>query len=215
MTAPPESSPWQIPGGGPWDPKGIVGIRRLLERIWELKDRIDETKSYKDDRKYITFVNQVISKVTHDIENLRFNTAISSLMIFSRFGLTGDSSLELKESLKQARFPRDAFEILLVLLSPFAPHMVSEIWEKLGHKDSIFDQPWPTYDEKLIKEEEVNLVIQVNGKLRDRISVPVSITEAEAKQLAMERQRVKSYLESKDIVKIIYVPGRLVNLVVK
>jgi leucyl-tRNA synthetase len=104
--------------------------------------------------------------------------------------------------------------MFLRLLSPFAPHISEELWQRLGHDYSIHNQSWPKWDEELAKDKEITLVVQVNGKLRDRIAVPASITEAQARQLVLERQRVKAYLEGKKIIKTIYVPGRLVNFVV-
>jgi leucyl-tRNA synthetase len=100
-------------------------------------------------------------------------------------------------------------------MAPTAPHLTEELWLRRGHDYSIHNQNWPKWDEELAKDEEITLVVQVNGRLRDRIVVPASITEAEARQLAVERQRVKAYLEGKKVLKTIYVPGRLVNLVVQ
>ncbi|GAI42948.1 unnamed protein product, partial [marine sediment metagenome] len=98
---------------------------------------------------------------------------------------------------------------------PTAPHLAEELWQQMGHSYSIHNQSWPRWDEELAKDEEITLVVQVNGKLRDRMVVPASITEAEARQAALESQRVKAYLEGKEVVKTIYVPGRLVNLVAR
>jgi leucyl-tRNA synthetase len=103
---------------------------------------------------------------------------------------------------------------LLLLLAPTAPHLTEELWERTGHTYSIHNQPWPQWDEELVKEEEVTLVIQVNGKLRDRVTVPVSITEAEARELALGRERIQAYVKDNKVAKIIYVPQRLVNIVV-
>ena len=104
---------------------------------------------------------------------------------------------------------------MLLLLAPTAPHLTEELWQQTGHGYSIHNQGWPKWNEDLVKDEELTLVVQVNGKLRDRITVPASITEEEAKQKALESQRVKSYIEGKEVLKIIFVPGRLVNLVVR
>jgi leucyl-tRNA synthetase len=109
----------------------------------------------------------------------------------------------------------ESLDTLLLLLAPTAPHLAEELWQRTGHDYSIHNQSWPKWDEELAKDEEITLVIQVNGKLRDRITVPVSITEAEARKLALESQRVKAHTEGKELVKAIYVPGRLVNLVVR
>jgi len=102
-----------------------------------------------------------------------------------------------------------------LLVAPTVPHLAEELWQRTGHDYSIHNQSWPKWDEELAKDEEITLVIQVNGKLRDRIAVPVSITEEEAKKLALESQRVKAHTEGKELVKAIYVPGRLVNFVIK
>jgi len=102
-----------------------------------------------------------------------------------------------------------------LLLAPTAPHLTEELWQRTGHEYSIHNQSWPKWDVELAKDEEITLVVQVNGKVRDRVSVPASISEDEAKQLAMNQKRVQPYLEGKQIVNIIYVPARLVNLVVE
>jgi leucyl-tRNA synthetase len=107
-----------------------------------------------------------------------------------------------------------AIETLLMLLSPTAPHMAEELWERTGNTYSVHNQSWPTWDEELAKEEEVTLVIQVNGKVRDKILVPASITEDEARELAMDRERIKAYTAGKTISKVIYIPQKLVSIVV-
>jgi leucyl-tRNA synthetase len=108
-----------------------------------------------------------------------------------------------------------AIDTLLLLLAPTVPHLAEELWQRAGHDYSIHNQSWPQWDEELAKDEEITLVIQVNGKLRARLTVPVSITEAEARKLALASQRVKAHTEGKKLLKTVYVPGRLVNFVVK
>jgi leucyl-tRNA synthetase len=108
----------------------------------------------------------------------------------------------------------EAISYLLLLLAPTAPHLAEELWTSSGHPYSIHNQPWPRYDEELVKEEEITLVIQVNGKLRDKVLVPASIGEVEAKELALSRERVKVYVDGKKLTRVIYVPKRLVNIVV-
>jgi leucyl-tRNA synthetase len=110
---------------------------------------------------------------------------------------------------------KEAVKTLMLLLAPTAPHLTEELWQRSGYEYSIHNQSWPKWDEALAKEEEITLVVQVNGKLRDRITVPVSITEDEAKEKALESPRVKNHVAGKKIVKTIYVPGRLVNVVVR
>jgi leucyl-tRNA synthetase len=110
---------------------------------------------------------------------------------------------------------REAVRTLLLLLAPSAPHLAEELWQRCGCEYSIHNQPWPAWDESLVAREEFTLVIQVNGRVRDRLTVPVSVTEEEAKKLAMEQEKVKTHLEGRQTVKAIYVPGKLVNIVVK
>ena len=103
----------------------------------------------------------------------------------------------------------------MILLAPFAPHLAEELWEKLGNKDSIFKQKWPEYDKKLVKDETINLVVQINGKLRDTIEVAADIAEDEAKKIALASDKIKKWTADKEVVKVIFVKGRLVNIVVK
>ena len=173
----------------------------------EAEDKLAEEKTHIELQRT---THQTIRKVTNDLEKIRFNTMIAALMEFTNYltkvketGLVIDSDW------------KGTIEKLLLLLAPTAPHLAEELWQRIGGNYSIHNQSWPRWDEELAKEEEITLVVQVNGKLRDRITVPVSITETEARQLALESQRVKPYLEGKTIVKEIYVPGRLVNIVVK
>jgi leucyl-tRNA synthetase len=171
------------------------------------QDKFGDEKAYRELQRV---AHQTIRKVTEDMEKLRFNTMIAALMEFTNYlarvketGAVTDSSWE------------EARDTLLLLLAPTAPHLAEELWQRTEHEYSIHNQSWPEWDEALARDEEITLVVQVNGKLRDRIMVPASITEAEARQIALERQRVKAYLEGKEITDIIYVPGRLVNLVVR
>ena len=108
-----------------------------------------------------------------------------------------------------------AVETLVLLLAPSVPHLAEELWQRTGNEYSVHNQSWPAWDEELVKEDEITLVVQVNGKLRDRISVSASIAEMEARQLALDSERVTTYLQGKEIVKTIYVPGKLVNIVVR
>ena len=211
-------APWEK--GGEWNDTGISGISRWLNRVWNLvleqyqmkptavaQDKFGDEKAYRELQRV---AHQTIRKVTEDMEKLRFNTMIAALMEFTNYlarvketGAVTDSSWE------------EARDTLLLLLAPTAPHLAEELWQWTGREYSIHNQSWPEWDEALARDEEITLVVQVNGKLRDRIMVPASITEAEARQIALERQRVKAYLEGKEITDIIYVPGRLVNLVVR
>ena len=211
-------APWEQ--GGEWNDSGISGISRWLNRVWNLvvepykmsmktvvKDKLTDEKAHRDLQR---ITHQTIRKVTEDLERLRFNTMIAALMEFTNY-LT-----KLKEAgtVNDSDW-RESTAILLKLLAPTAPHLAEELWQRTGHEYSIHNQSWPQWDEELARDEEITLVVQVNGKLRDRITVPASITEAEARQIALERERVKAYLEGKEIVKTICVPGGPVNFVVR
>jgi len=211
-------APWEQ--GGEWDDSGISGIGRWLNRVWKLilepykmkdaafaLDRLGKDKAHRDLQR---ITHQTVRKITDDLERFRFNTMIAALMEFTNYLMKAKETGNISDSAwKEAR------DILLLLLAPTAPHLAEELWQQTGHEYSIHNQSWPKWDEELAKDKEITLVVQVNGKLRDRIIVPASITEAEARQLAVERQRVKAYLEGKKILKTIYVPKRLVNFVVK
>jgi leucyl-tRNA synthetase len=155
-------------------------------------------------------VHQTIRRVTQDMEKIRFNTMVAALM-----ELTNNLS-RVKEAGAVASSSWDeAISVLLRLLAPSTPHLAEELWEKTGHEYSIHNDAWPQWDEELAREEEITLVVQVNGKLRDRIAVPVSISEEEARELALSSERVKAHLDDRKVQRVIYVPGRLVNVVVR
>jgi leucyl-tRNA synthetase len=189
----------------PWNTKGIVGVYRFLEKVWKLQDKIS-VKSLCDNgaskNKLDSLVHKTIKKVSEDIEAMRFNTAISALMIL------------VNEMEKQENVDAKNYELVVKLLSPFAPFIAEEIWDKLGHAESIFKEIWPEYDPELIKDEEVELVIQVNGKVRDKIKVSADLNEEEAKNIALSSDKIKAHIENKEIKKIIFVKGKLVSIVV-
>jgi len=183
-----------------WNTKSIIGLKRFLEKVWKLKSMINDQGS--TNNKLEILLHKTIKKVTEDIENLRFNTAISAMMIL------------VNEMEKQKNILNSQFSILNSLLAPFAPHIAEELWQQLGHKDSIFLEKWPEYDPKLVKDEEITLIIQINGKLRDQIKAPAGVKEEEAKRLALESKKVIKYMEGKNIQKVIFVKDRLINFVV-
>jgi len=217
-----------------WNEENIVGVRRFLERTWNY---LSWEEIHRDGSNNSSFekwkmgevgettsalkgsLNKTIKKVTEDIENFKFNTAVSSLMIFLNIiykfseNKTFPNRIDMESTLTKGMNVGD-FEKFIQLLSPFAPHLAEEIWQKLGHTESIFSSEWPKYDPKLIKDEEINLVVQVNGKVRDNIMVNADITEEDAKKIAMESEKIKVYTTGKEIRKIIFVPGKLLNIVV-
>ena len=208
--------PWEQ--GGEWDDRGISGISRWLKRLWKLvldvygREMADATPASEGEaaKELKRITHQTIRKVTQDLEKIRFNTMLAALMELTNY------LMKIKaEGVVTSSTLKESIDSLLLMLAPTAPHLAEELWHRTGHSYSIHNQRWPSWDEALAKDEEITLVVQVNGKLRDRITVLVSITEDEARKLVLERPRVKAYTEGKEIAKIIYVPGRLINLVVR
>lgn len=204
--------------GGDWQDKGIIGIKRFLNKAWNLQTKLKpqapelskEAKGQEEDLssspknpKMEVLVQKTIKKVTEDIEGLKYNTAISALMVLTN-GLAKEKELSVKY-----------YQLLIALLSPFAPYLAEELWQKAGGKDSIHNQKWPKYDSRLTKEKKVILVIQVNGKIRDKVEVEANISEEKAKELAISREKIKNRLLDKKVKKVIFIPGKLINIVTK
>jgi leucyl-tRNA synthetase len=195
-----------------WSDKGVIGCYRFLQKVWRLQMKIQNPKSKIKNPNLEKLVHKTIKKVTEDIENFRFNTAVSALMILTN------------EMEKEEKLPITNYQSLIKLLAPMAPHISEEIWQKLGSafakasagkgKKSIFLEKWPKYDSELIKEEIVTLVIQVNGKVRDKIEVEADISEEKARELAISQKKVQKWIEGKEIKKVIFVPGKLINIVI-
>lgn len=202
--------PWEQ--GGEWDDSGISGASRWLNRAWNLvlDEYTPQTESADARTELLRITHQTIRKVTDDIERLRFNTMIAALMEFTNYLGKVKEAGSVTETDWQ-----EAIQTLLILMAPSTPHITEELWEKTGHDYSIHNQAWPQWNSELARDEVITLVVQVNGRLRDRITVPVSIIEEEAKQLAQNSVKVKPHIEGKQIMKEIYVPQKLVNLVVK
>jgi leucyl-tRNA synthetase len=201
--------PWEL--GGEWNDRGIVGVSRWLNRVWSLvtTDYASRVADPEAEKEFLHLTHKTIKEVTVDLEKFRFNTMLSSLMEFSNYLSKVKERGAVSDSLW-----REAIGYFLLLLAPTAPHLAEELWNRTGHPYSIHNQPWPEYDEELAKEEEITLVIQINGKLRDKVLVPASISEVAAKELALGRERVKAYIDGKKLTRVIYVPKRVVNIVV-
>ncbi|MBA2241855.1 MAG: leucine--tRNA ligase [Chthoniobacterales bacterium] len=199
----------------PWSMKGVEGVSRFLARVWRLMMEESqaghwllspEIEEIAPDKRELKVLHATVKKVTEDIEALSFNTAISQMMIL----VNAFTNAPVK--------PLSAMRTLLVLLNPFAPHLTSELWQKLQLKfgeseGAITDQSWPAYDEKLLVEDEVEIVIQVNGKLRDRIVVPLTASESEVEAAALANPKVHELTIGKTIRKVVVVPKKLVNIV--
>ncbi len=185
-----------------WDDKGVIGVYRFLNRVWDLQIKVKKRDEIEKDKGVARFLHQTIKKVTEDIENMRFNTAIAQMMIL------------VNEMEKSEDILSSVWEKFVLILSPFAPHLAEEMWQRLGHKHSLAFESWPEYDESLIQAEEIELVVQVNGKVRDKFKVPADISEEEAKQKALSSDKVQKWLAGNEPKKVIYVKGKLVNVVV-
>lgn len=187
----------------PWDTKGVEGARRFLDRVYRYfaeEHRIREEENKNLEKIY----HATVKKVTNDYETLNFNTAISQMMIF------------VNALYKEEFIPREYAEGFMKLLNPVAPHITEEIWhEVLGHENTITYETWPTYDESKLVEDTYTMVVQVNGKVRGKIEVSTNASKEEMESLAMSIENVKKNIEGKEIVKVITIPSKLVNIVVK
>jgi leucyl-tRNA synthetase len=187
--------------GGDFREEGIAGIRRFLDKVWVVVDSVDTSGGQSADPAITRKLHQTIRKLTQDMEELRYNTAIAALMEYLNVVRRSDI------------VPASVLEPLIVLLAPLAPHLAEQCWERLGHDGSVFDTSWPIYDETLAREEEIELVVQVNGRVRARLTVARDIAEREAIEQALQNEAVQKHLGGNTPRKTIYVPGRLVNLV--
>jgi leucyl-tRNA synthetase len=188
--------PYNEAGAYPWNPDGLVGVRRFLERVWRMKEKLGGAP---DDG---VLFHQTIKKVGDEITAMKMNTGVSALMI-----LVND--LDKRDMVSQAQY-----EILLKLLAPFAPHMAEELWHLIGHESSIHEETWPAYDPDKLVAAEVTIVVQINGKVRNKFTAPSSMSESEALSAAGALPEIGKWLEGKKVEKAIYVPGKLVNFVV-
>ncbi|MCB2203235.1 leucine--tRNA ligase [bacterium] len=203
----------------PWNTKGVEGVHRFLNRVWRLfikddpdaQDDTDATTAQLDesiqdveaDEESLKILHKSIKKVGEDIEGLRFNTAISQMMIF------------VNEMNKKDLRPKSVMQQFVLLLAPFAPHLAEELWQLLGNESTLAYEAWPEFDDRYTVEDEVEVVLQVNGKLRDKMMIAKGTGKDELEAAAKENEKIKANIEGKTIVKVIAVPDRLVNIVVK
>jgi leucyl-tRNA synthetase len=192
----------------PWNPRGIEGVHRFLQKVWrecigpegeiaaKVRDDADESPALQK------LLHETIRKVGEDIENLRFNTAISSMMIW------------INAAQKEPAIGPATLRTFLQLLAPFAPHLAEELWERLGGLAPIQASPWPKFDPELLATSEIRLVVQVNGKYRTDLSVPAGLSQDEAVQLALAHPKVPPHTAGKEIKRIIFVPNKILNIVV-
>ena len=182
-----------------WSENGVKGCRRFLERVWKCAEMVNDQTGYSDDLE--TKMHQTIKKVSSDYETLKYNTAIAAMMEL------------VNEFYKKESVTKDEFKTLLILLNPVAPHITEELWESLGESDHLYRQSWPEFDEAKTKESVIEIGVQVNGKVRGTVSLAVDVSKEDA--LAAGKAAVADKIEGREIVKEIYVPGRILNIVVK
>jgi len=209
-----------------WKDSGVEGAYRYLNRVWRLWNEL--RPHYRSDwrnadvseirnaelGKLRRKLHQTIRKAGDDIEGFRFNTAVAALMEFTNeLSVLRNALADRAPTPEEAVVIAECVETLPLLLSPIAPHAAEELWERLGHADSIYHEAWPAVDEAAAAEDAVTVVVQVNGKLRDRLSVPVDTPDAEVERLALASGKIASELAGKRVRKVIVVPGRLVNIV--
>ena len=186
----------------PWSTTGIAGVWRFIDRLWRLADEKPLTEE-KAPLEILRSLNKTIKKVTEDTATLNFNTAISQMMVY------------INDLSKLDNLPREAWEPMILMLSPYAPHLAEELWEKAGHKPSVANVSWPKFKEELTVDAEVQIVCQINGKVRAKLMLSKDATKEEIIAAAKANENVKKYLEGATIVKDIVVPGKLVSFVVK
>ncbi|HSW78856.1 MAG TPA: leucine--tRNA ligase [Candidatus Babeliales bacterium] len=198
--------------GGPYDMSGITGTRRFLDRYWVLVEEFFETNGVNttQDLEITAAVHKTTKKVTKDLEKLDFNTAISAMMQL----VNELYKIKAAHNVSQSTGWRYALETLTQLLAPLAPHITEEVWENLGHESSVHISSWPKWDEKLVAEEVISIAVQVNGRVRSEIAISADTSEEEAVSLAKSDEKITVLIKDKTIKKAIYVPGRLVSLVI-
>jgi leucyl-tRNA synthetase len=193
----------------PWDSQGIIGVYRFLNRVWRVavgEDNVTDTSRLTDiapSKSLERTLHQTIRKVTEDIDALRFNTAVSAMMILQ-------NAIEAE----QEGVPRIVYEMLIKLISPFTPHLAEELWQRLGNHDSIFQSSWPQYNESKTIEDTVTIILQVNGKMRDKLDVPRGMAQQDLERFARESEKVTRHIDGKQVRKVIVVQDKLVNMVV-
>ena len=194
----------------PWQTEQIAGVVRFRDRVYTLAQKLVAAREAGEaptemSEETARLMHQTVRKVTNDVEELGFNTAISSMMVFSN---------HLASLKAPGGVPEEALVKLTLCVSPFAPHLAEEIWSMLGNEATLAYETWPTYDEKMCEVKSVTMGVQVNGKVKGEIEIPKDADEAMARELALGNEKVAKFIEGKEIKKFVYVPGRIVNLVI-
>ena len=191
----------------PWDEKGLHGANKWAQRVWRLlmddNNHLRDRVSTYNDGKLTKVYNQTVKKVTDDFERMHFNTAISQLMVF------------VNEAYKADVLPVEYMEGFVKMIAPLMPHLAEELWSQFNESETITYQPWPTYDEKALVEDEVEMIVQVNGKVRAKIKMAKDADNKDVEDAALANEHVHSFVDGKDVKKVIVIPNRIVNIVVK
>lgn len=180
-----------------WDERGMEGAGRFLNRVWRLQENLCANA----DASLVRLMHKAVKKVTDDMRSFKFNTAIATLM-------------ELTNAMYKSAFDRNAFETLIRMIAPFTPHLAEELWQRLGHAESIVRAQWPVYDQRFLSEDTRLIIVQINGRVRSRLEVPADIAEEELKHLVLADEKLQSWIAGAVIKKCIVVPGKIVNIVV-
>lgn len=184
-----------------WQDNGVKGARRFLDRVWAMTDFMTEEDTFQPEVE--TLLNQTIKKVTEDYENLKFNTAIAQMMTL------------VNELYRLNKVTRKEFGVLVCLLNPVAPHLTEEIWENLGYGGQVSQVSWPKYDESKLVDDEIEVVVQINGKIREKLMIAKDATKEVQEAAALDLHKIQEAMAGKTVVKMITVPGKLVNIVIK
>ena len=185
----------------PWSQQGLKGCFKFLERVWNIQDFVTESEEYSSDLEKA--IHKTIKKVGEDFERMKFNTAIASMMSL------------VNDFYKKGSVTKAEYKTLLTLLNPVAPHMTEELWETFGNGNLLSLEPWPEFDEAKTVDDEIEIVVQINGKIRDKMMMPSGLGKDETEKQAMESEKIKALIEGKNVIKVIAIPGKLVNIVVK
>ena len=185
----------------PWSMNGVKGCYKFLDRVWNLQGMLTDSDEYSKDMEIS--MHKTVKKVTQDIERMKFNTAIASLMSL------------INEFYTKGSVTKGEFKTFLILLNPIAPHITEELWQIAGGNGMITDNKWPEYDEEKTVDDTIEMVVQINGKIREKMQIPVGLSQDEVKKLAVESEKIAQCLEGKNVVKVIVVPNKLINFVVK
>ncbi|MBQ2753899.1 MAG: class I tRNA ligase family protein, partial [Clostridia bacterium] len=185
----------------PWSMNGVKGCYKFLERVWNLQDILVDDMSYSPELE--TEMHKTIKKVTTDIDKMKFNTAIASLMAL------------INEVSKVGKITKGEFKTFITLLNPIAPHITEELWEIAGFEGHITDSSWPQYDEEKTKDDTYEIVVQINGKIKSKVVVSATASKEEIEKIALADEKIVPLLADKNVVKIIVIPNKLVNIVVK